>query len=71
MRADTFEFFIDDMDFGVASRIAFAVAYSERENRWQNCCSFDCMKGYMPRQYHRRDDLHIFCVILNAVCENL
>ena len=27
MRADTFEFFIDDKDFGGASCIAFAVAY--------------------------------------------
>ena len=33
MRADTFEIFIlvDDKDFGAASCIAFAVAYSERE----------------------------------------
>ena len=68
MRADTFEIFIlvDDKDFGAASCIAFAVAYSEREKRWQNSCSFECMKRYMPRQYNRRDDLLKFCVISNA-----
>ena len=36
MRADTFEFIIDDKDFGVAGCIACAVAYSDREKWWQN-----------------------------------
>ena len=43
MKAGTFEFFIDDKDFGVGSCIAFAVAYFEREKWWQNCSSFGCM----------------------------
>ena len=33
----TFEIIIDDKNFGAASCIALAVAFSERGKRWQNC----------------------------------
>ena len=33
----TFEIIIDDKNFGAASCIALAVAFSERGTRWQNC----------------------------------